>query len=214
MFNNTSIKILSKLGLVYCAYQLVIRLILFFLSAQDVSWKFLDILRTLSLGVVFDIIVALCLLAPLYLLLLFVGSKLEQKNWRYNLVQLFTWLFFGTMVFTSVCEYYFWEEFHTRFNFIAIDYLVYTHELINNIKQSYPVVPLIVVVAVLSLLLTVIFFHYVTIAKDCSNFMQRIKYTISYSLVIVIGLLCLRADFTCFTSANRYNQEITGNGKN
>ena len=33
----------------------------------------------------------------------------------------------------------FWQEFQSRFNFIAVDYLVYTNEVIGNIRESYPV---------------------------------------------------------------------------
>jgi len=33
----------------------------------------------------------------------------------------------------------FWGEFASRFNFIAVDYLIYTQEVIGNIVESYPV---------------------------------------------------------------------------
>ena len=36
--------------------------------------------------------------------------------------------------FTAIGEHLFWTEFGARFNFIAIDYLVYTHEVIGNIR--------------------------------------------------------------------------------
>jgi hypothetical protein len=44
-------------------------------------------------------------------------------------------------------ELLFWNEFATRFNFIAVDYLVYTREVLGNIRQSYPVAPLLAGVA-------------------------------------------------------------------
>ena len=31
-----------------------------------------------------------------------------------------------------------WDEFGVRFNFIAVDYLIYTYEVVENINQSYP----------------------------------------------------------------------------
>ncbi len=43
------------------------------------------------------------------------------------------------MLFTAVAEGVFWNEFASRFNFIAVDYLVYTREVIGNVQQSYPV---------------------------------------------------------------------------
>lgn len=48
--------------------------------------------------------------------------------------------FFG---FVGIAEVLFWDEFDARFNFIAVDYLVYTTEVIGNIRESYPVAPLL-----------------------------------------------------------------------
>ena len=46
------------------------------------------------------------------------------------------------VLFIAIAEVLFWNEFGARFNFIAVDYLIYTRETIGNIRQSYPVVPL------------------------------------------------------------------------
>ncbi|WP_243374680.1 LTA synthase family protein [Geotalea sp. SG265] len=43
------------------------------------------------------------------------------------------------MLFNVIAEYTFFDEFATRYNFIAIDYLIYTTEVIRNIRESYPV---------------------------------------------------------------------------
>lgn len=45
--------------------------------------------------------------------------------------------------FVAIAEVLFWDEFSTRFNFIAVDYLVYTTEVIGNIRESYPVVSML-----------------------------------------------------------------------
>jgi arylsulfatase A-like enzyme len=45
--------------------------------------------------------------------------------------------------FWKVSEILFWEEFGVRFNFIAVDYLIYTTEVLKNIQESYNL-PLIV----------------------------------------------------------------------
>jgi phosphoglycerol transferase MdoB-like AlkP superfamily enzyme len=39
----------------------------------------------------------------------------------------------------AVAEFVFWNEFGTRFNFIAVDYLIYTSEVIGNVRESYRV---------------------------------------------------------------------------
>ncbi|WP_206631335.1 hypothetical protein, partial [Mesorhizobium sp. M7A.F.Ca.MR.362.00.0.0] len=59
-------------------------------------------------------------------------------------------IFLFLMVVQGVSEYFFWDEFTTRFNFIAVDYLVYTQEVIQNIMESYPVVPLLAGIGLLA----------------------------------------------------------------
>ena len=43
----------------------------------------------------------------------------------------------AAFLFVSLAEIVFWNEFGTRFNFIAVDYLVYTREVVGNIRESY-----------------------------------------------------------------------------
>jgi hypothetical protein len=51
-------------------------------------------------------------------------------------------LFIVFIVQNAISEYLFWNEFGVKYNFIAVNYLVYTNEVIGNIMESYPVVPL------------------------------------------------------------------------
>jgi phosphoglycerol transferase MdoB-like AlkP superfamily enzyme len=47
--------------------------------------------------------------------------------------------YLGFFASVSAAEFAFWAEFGSRFDFIAVDYLVYTHEVIGNIRESYPI---------------------------------------------------------------------------
>lgn len=42
----------------------------------------------------------------------------------------------------AISEYFFWNEFGVKYNFIAVNYLIYTNEVIGNIMESYPVIPI------------------------------------------------------------------------
>lgn len=55
-----------------------------------------------------------------------------------------------------ICEWFFWEEFQTRFNFIAVDYLIYTKEVIGNIRQSFSMEIILGVWLVISAILSII----------------------------------------------------------
>jgi phosphoglycerol transferase MdoB-like AlkP superfamily enzyme len=47
------------------------------------------------------------------------------------------------LAFTAVAEFVFWNEFTARFNFIAVDYLIYTREVLGNIRESYRLTPIV-----------------------------------------------------------------------
>src|SRR3546814_7925984 len=45
--------------------------------------------------------------------------------------------FCGVLVFSSVAEFFFWNEFSSRFNGIAVNYLIFPREVIGNIGESF-----------------------------------------------------------------------------
>jgi hypothetical protein len=51
-------------------------------------------------------------------------------------------LFIVLIVQNAISKYLFWNEVGVKYNFIAVNYLVYTNEVIGNIMESYPVFPL------------------------------------------------------------------------
>src|SRR5512134_175217 len=90
-------------------------------------------------GLFFDAVVTLVLLSPVWL-----HDAIVPDRWRasrvFHVVRTggFAAAVYALM-FIAVAEATFWLEFATRFNFIAVDYLLYTHEVVGNIRESYPV---------------------------------------------------------------------------
>ena len=106
-------------------------------------------------GLVFDVLVLPWLLAPAL-----IGQALMPVAWRSGrwgaaLRLLLFWFLACVLLFLSLSEWTFWQEFASRLNFIAVDYLIYTHEVIGNIRESYPVGGLLAGVGLLALVLTV-----------------------------------------------------------
>ncbi|MEP7260131.1 MAG: sulfatase-like hydrolase/transferase [Usitatibacter sp.] len=100
-----------------------------------------------AVGAWFDLATIAYLLAPVLL----VGALLPSR-WRASRVMnLVRWLVtcaaIALLLFGAISEIVFWDEFTTRFNFIAVDYLIYTSEVIGNIRQSYPVALILGVIA-------------------------------------------------------------------
>ncbi len=98
--------------------------------------------RFLALGLMFDLAVLPWFLFP-WAFYDAVMPELSRHHWLSKLEGLWAgiWgiLFLGLFIFVGVSEFVFWEEFGSRFDFIAVDYLIYTKEVIGNIRQSYPI---------------------------------------------------------------------------
>jgi phosphoglycerol transferase MdoB-like AlkP superfamily enzyme len=90
-------------------------------------------------GLWFDLAVASVLVAPICLYEALLPNKWRLAGWHRTLRFTWLWLAIALLLFGAVAEVTFWLEFTTRFNFIALDYLIYTSEVIGNIRESYPV---------------------------------------------------------------------------
>ena len=74
----------------------------------------------------------------------------REARWRPGARLLAFFLAIALLLFGALAEWTFWGEFATRFNFIAVDYLIYTHEVIGNLVESYPVAALLAGIVVLA----------------------------------------------------------------
>jgi len=106
-------------------------------SAEEVSWN-VSLLAAFLWGGLFDLAAALWWAVPLAVLLAFLPARIFTRRWARGLAHgaLLAVVYF--LLFGAVAEWVFWDEFGVRFNFIAVDYLVYTKEVIGNIRESYP----------------------------------------------------------------------------
>ncbi|RZK57974.1 MAG: LTA synthase family protein, partial [Pedobacter sp.] len=133
---------------------------------------------------------------------------------RFNKIVLLLYFFviIATLIANAISEFIFWEEFSVRFNFIAVDYLVYTTEVIGNIRQSYPINTILAILFIVSALLTYGLRNLIWQATTTqTKFKQRSK------LAMVILLAPLATYFLVnhkwkTQSDNQYVNELSGNG--
>ena len=90
----------------------------------------------LLVGFGYDLAVALWWCLPLVLLGWFWPALRARRALGVVALLLSAALLAG-LIFVSVSEFVFWNEFASRFNFIAVDYPVYTREVVGNIRESY-----------------------------------------------------------------------------
>ena len=110
--------------------------------------------RFLFFGLWFDVATLCYLLVPFLLYEAAFGNRWRPAGWQRWVRYGVFWFVTAALLFNALAELLFWIEFETRFNFIAVDYLVYTREVIGNIRESYPVSLLLLAVAGLAALLT------------------------------------------------------------
>ena len=115
---------------------------------------------------------------------------------------------------TFFAEITFWEEFKTRFNFIAVDYLIYTHEVVSNIQESYPLPLLVLGVTVVTFLVLFLFnkrkSFTITFATK-ATWKERVLLLLvvaGIGLTFAMGITNNQAEW----SSNRYNSEISKSG--
>ncbi len=113
-----------------------------------------DWARLLLTGFGYDLVTLLYVAAPLVLWLAVVPVRWQAMRWHRALLMVFGWAALCALLFNAVAEWLFWEEFDSRFNFIAIDYLIYTREVVGNITESYAVKPILAAIAVTATVVT------------------------------------------------------------
>jgi len=116
------------------------------------------------------------------------------------------------MLFTVVSEYFFWEEFGKRFNFIAVDYLVYTHEVLHNIQESYPLPYILSGIFILSLTIIIYFRKQFFIDEDKTNYLCRLKISVILLLIPIVLFNLLNKQKISNISNNIYVNELSKNG--
>ena len=144
--------------------------------------------------------------------LLLVFPQYRNKI-RLVLFSIAVFLFVLIMVQNSVSEFFFWNEFGVRYNFIAVDYLVYTNAVIGNIMESYPVVPLFIGIGIITLLITYwIVKNSKSLLDNLPTFNQKKKNVLLYSILFTISLFLIPTLAKKESSTNVFVNEIQSNG--
>lgn len=156
-------------------------------------------------------IIFIALKTILFGLLLFL-PQFRQKI-RLVLFSIAVFIFTLVIVQNSLSEYFFWNEFGVRYNFIAVDYLVYTNEVIKNIMESYPVIPLFAGVGLITIFIT---YKIVRKSKyfleNLPSFTDKLKNLGVYVLLFVLSLFMIPALAKQETSSNIFANELQANG--
>lgn len=208
-------RVVGHVVVAYLLFNTLVRLGLGIFNADPGIFTSGRFLGALVVGTLFDAGVASFLVLPLLLLLLPLrsGPLAPTRSFGRRLISLGLFIFCGLMVFVAAAEFVFWNEFASRFNFIAVDYLVYTSEVIGNIRESYPMPLLLGSVAVLATFLWLLLMRGArpVLWTRAPRFSARLGLTIAGALLAGLSYLVLDARYKEYSEDAQAN-ELAGNG--
>jgi phosphoglycerol transferase MdoB-like AlkP superfamily enzyme len=163
-------------------------------------------------GLWFDLVVLTALLVPVW-----IYEAALPDHWRASCthrILRFTWLAFVLFVllFGAVAEATFWLEFATRFNFIAVDYLLYTHEVVGNIRESYPVPWILTGLALAALAIAFFMRGWLRHADARPTSRRRRLAYVAAALALPALALTIASVDQMGRIGNAYADELAGNG--
>lgn len=215
-FNGVFAKSRFSIVLLFLLINLVtfagLRLVLLIKQFADIDTPFYQVVLAFLYGIVNDLAYFSYSLIPFVLYLLIVPNRIYRSRLHQIVSFCFFFFFLYLLFFTELSEWTFWDEFGVRFNFIAVDYLVYTHEVINNIIESYPLGWLLSAV----LVVTAISFYLVRKPLALTftayePFLHRLKIAAVLLVLPAISYFAIPPAWYQFSN-NTYVNELAANG--
>jgi phosphoglycerol transferase MdoB-like AlkP superfamily enzyme len=197
---------LAWLAAVFFGLALLTRFALAVRTGTDIG--VVEWLRIVAVGLGYDLATFLYAGAPFALWLAAVPERVLAARWHRTLVAVAAWAALFGLLFLVVAEWLFWDEFDGRFNFIAVDYLVYTREVLGNIVQSYSVGRILVGLAVLAAALFAVTWPRRPAAGVPVPRAALVLAWVLSTAAVTVGVDTSLKD----RGANRYVAELSGNG--
>ncbi|MDP3914877.1 MAG: sulfatase-like hydrolase/transferase [Bacteroidota bacterium] len=202
------------LYMVFISVSFISRTVLLSMSFTDVSINLFNILWSYGAGLFMDTVAFSYFMIPFVLFLTFISDRIFNSAIHKWVAYSVYFITFYVLLFNGVSEYFFWEEFGVRYNFIAVDYLIYTTEVLGNIKESYPLPLLIsaILAADIALSYLVIRKNLLAVSLQSKSVKrQRIKTGLALLVLPILSFILIK-NTTVEITQNRYNNELSKNG--
>ena len=200
------------LTLIICTVSLITRIVLFVKSFSSIDFSPVHIVGIFLVGLFYDLVVSSFFAIPVALYCWLINDSFYRK--KIQRVPLFLLFFIIIFIIISIAgsEIVFWNEFNVRFNFIAVDYLVYTNEVLGNIQESYNMPVIISIVIIMAFLLLFLVRKKLAASQLASMYFgKRTLYFLSFLFLPLAGYFLVNTSFKNI-SKNSYINELGGNG--
>lgn len=204
--------LVALLVFLFCFIGLATRLVLMGVSVASGGVSGWYIFEVVPLGLLFDLVTAGYFIIPILLFVWLVPPSLQRPHVSVALDYALVFMCVVFLLALAVGEWFFWDEFGARFNFIAVDYLVYTTEVVGNIWESYPLVP--IAGAILFLAIGIVYAVRKPLrqfARYSLSFPQRTAWALGLMVWPLLSFVLVDSSFK-HVNANTYVNELLGNG--
>jgi hypothetical protein len=131
-----------------------LRAILLAVNWPDLPQHVIPIVKSFVIGFRMDLAVIFVLSLPFVFYAALMPDRFFQNKWHLRAIEGLYIAGLFAFIFLNAADYFFFDEFNSRFNYIAIDYLFSSPtEVVGNIWASYPVLVVVFVVGLLTYLL-------------------------------------------------------------
>jgi len=210
--------LLHRFGVVFlqvaliAAISLITRLVLVVKAWPQMHLNALQFAGVFAVGLFYDMVVGLYFSVPLVLYCWLMRDKWWCSKANRILLGIYFFIAIYLLLFNAVAEYFFWDEFGVRYNFIAVDYLIYTNEVIGNIQQSYPM-PAIISGLALATVLIFLLVRRRVMQSQSGSLRFKHRSLVAFVLLALPGLsFLLVKDSGRNISSDKYVNELAANG--
>jgi len=199
------------LAFAYVAIGAITRVALLVMSGKGVPHSPLYWAYAFGVGLLYDLITYIYIAWPMVLFLWLMPRRAYVSRTGQWALYLLAALMLYWLMFVGASELVFWNEFGTRFNFIAVDYLVYTTEVIGNIRESYPLGRWLGLLALTVLIALLVSRRGLRTRDAGTRFWQRAKVALVWLVLTVVTVAAFKGTLKDRTDNNFVN-ELSGNG--
>jgi phosphoglycerol transferase MdoB-like AlkP superfamily enzyme len=199
-------------GAVLMVLSLGLRIALAIHESTNADLGLASLVQVFLIGTVFDLATYFYLALPVAVFLLLAPDRLFR--WRPHRYAAYGVYFIAlyVLLFDIAAEWIFWGEFGARFNFLAVDYLIYTRELLGNIRESYPLPALLGVFTVGAAAIFLLTYRWFRLAFEAtSTFRTRLRPALAHVAALALAATCLSLGLSNI-GANHFTNELAKNG--
>ena len=201
----------AKIFVIFSSLSFLLRSGFLFLERKEIDFSALLLAKIYLVGLFFDLLALGYIVFIPLLYYTFVPTNFFNRKSHQKFLKILYFIFLYVIIFSIVSEIVFWDEFQTRFNFIAVDYLIYTTEVIENIVESYPLIPILSLILAVAAAIFCFSEKNILLTKT-EKFSNKFKNFVIFSIFLLGAFFSIDSSKITRISNNNYANQIAANG--